>query len=151
MVSRVLFRDVSLICLAILAALEVGTPAAADGEIPHGNTGVIAVDDVAITDVMQDVPHPGCRFVIDLSGYGAGSRTATIQVVGREPTGGGELFVDSLAFEGSSREAIDLSAEVSRIEPDPVRGQHVQLNIHVDGSQGADLKHKGFWVSGCAA
>jgi hypothetical protein len=34
-------------------------------------------------------------------------------------------------------------------EPHPQQGWHVRLTINADGSQGADVKHKVFWVSGC--
>src|SRR4029077_3792435 len=33
--------------------------------------------------------------------------------------------------------------------PHPQQGFHVKLTIHADGSQGADTKHKVFWVTGC--
>ena len=36
------------------------------------------------------------------------------------------------------------------IEPHPSQGFHVKLTINAEGSQGADVKHKVFWVEGCA-
>jgi hypothetical protein len=30
-----------------------------------------------------------------------------------------------------------------------VQGHHVRLTVNADGSQGADVKHKVFWVEGC--
>src|SRR5690606_18956235 len=35
------------------------------------------------------------------------------------------------------------------IEPHPQQSWHVRLTVHAEGSQGADVKHKTFWVSGC--
>ena len=35
------------------------------------------------------------------------------------------------------------------IEPHAVQGFHVKLTVNADGSQGADVKHKVFWVTGC--
>jgi hypothetical protein len=29
------------------------------------------------------------------------------------------------------------------------QGFHVKLTVHAEGSQGADTKHKVFWVEGC--
>ena len=39
--------------------------------------------------------------------------------------------------------------DFSGIEPHPQQGFHVKLTINADGSQGADVKHKVFWVEGC--
>jgi hypothetical protein len=35
------------------------------------------------------------------------------------------------------------------MEPQPQQGFHVKLTINAEGSQGADVKHKVFWVTGC--
>jgi hypothetical protein len=35
------------------------------------------------------------------------------------------------------------------ITPRPVQGVHLKLTVNAKGSQGADTKHKVFWVTGC--
>jgi hypothetical protein len=54
---------------------------------------------------------------------------------------------------GGSQAGLDASAtytlDVDGIQPHPNQGFHVKLTIHADGSQGADTKHKVFWVTGC--
>src|SRR5918996_1379399 len=42
----------------------------------------------------------------------------------------------------------DLNADVT-IEAHPMQGHHVRLTINAEGSQGADVKHKVFWVEEC--
>jgi LPXTG-motif cell wall-anchored protein len=43
----------------------------------------------------------------------------------------------------------DLTDALAAFEPHPEQGWHVKLTVHADGSQGADVKHKVFWVTGC--
>ena len=151
-------RALGALGTTLLSALALAAPAAADGDAPAGNNGHIKIDDVAMDDGSENVPHPGCTFVVDFFGYDVGTRTATLVFEGQEPTGGGELLVDSWTFEVTSRETgnelnasrtVDLSSALAGIEPHPLQGWHVKLTVHVDGAQGADVKHKVFWVSEC--
>ena len=151
-------RAAAAVGTALLTALALAAPAAADGDAPAGNNGHIKIDDVAMDDGNENVPHPGCTFVVDFFGYDVGTRTATLQFEGQEPTGGGELLVDTWTFEVTSRETgnelntsrtVDLSGALAGIEPHPQQGWHVKLTVHVDGAPGADVKHKVFWVSEC--
>jgi hypothetical protein len=54
---------------------------------------------------------------------------------------------------GGSQAGLDASATYTLnfdgIQPHPNQGFHVKLTIHADGAQGADTKHKVFWVTGC--
>jgi hypothetical protein len=54
---------------------------------------------------------------------------------------------------GGSEAGLDASKtytlDLTGIEPHPNQGVHVKLTIHAEGSQGADTKHKVFWVTGC--
>jgi len=54
---------------------------------------------------------------------------------------------------GGSEAGLDASRtyrlSFAGIAPHPVQGFHVKLTVRADGSQGADTKHKVFWVSGC--
>ena len=151
-------RALAALGTTLLSALALAAPAAADGDAPAGNNGHIKIDDVAMDDGNESVPHPGCTFVVDFFGYDVGTRTATLRFEGQEPTGGGELLVDTWTFEVVSRDTgnelnasrtVDLSGALAGIEPHPLQGWHVKLTVHVDGAQGADVKHKVFWVSEC--
>jgi hypothetical protein len=54
---------------------------------------------------------------------------------------------------GGSEAGLDASEtytlDLTGIEPHPMQGVHVKLTINAEGSQGADVKHKVFWVTGC--
>src|SRR5215218_1738918 len=54
---------------------------------------------------------------------------------------------------GGSEAGLDASAtytlDLTGIEPHPVQGFHVKLTVNAEGSRGADVKHKVFWVTGC--
>jgi hypothetical protein len=43
----------------------------------------------------------------------------------------------------------DLSTVLQDFAQHPQQGWHVKLTVNNDGSQGADVKHKVFWVTGC--
>ena len=141
-------------------ANDNASPRAGAGDAPAGNNGTIKIDDVAMDDGNENVPHPGCTFVVDFFGYDVGTRTATLSFEGIAPTGGGQLLVDTFTFEVESRESgnqlnasrtEDLSAALAGITPHPKQGWHVKLTVNVDGAQGADVKHKVFWVSECTS
>ena len=40
--------------------------------------------------------------------------------------------------------------DLSGLEEHPKQGYHLKLDVHAPGSKGADVKHKVFWVKGCA-
>ncbi len=54
---------------------------------------------------------------------------------------------------GGSEAGLDASEtytlDFTGITPHPSQGFHVKLTINAEGSQGADVKHKVFWVTGC--
>jgi hypothetical protein len=54
---------------------------------------------------------------------------------------------------GGSEAGLDASQtytlDLTGIQPHPHQGVHVKVTINAEGSQGADVKHKVFWVSGC--
>ena len=50
---------------------------------------------------------------------------------------------------GSTPRTYDLSTRSQAFEPHPQQGWHVKLTVNNDGSQGSDVKHKVFWVTGC--
>jgi hypothetical protein len=54
--------------------------------------------------------------------------------------GGGEAGLDA-------RQTYRL--DFTGITPHPMQGFHVKLTVNAEGSQGADTRHKVFWVTGC--
>jgi len=144
--------------LMAVIALLLMLPSTADASIPPGNNGTVKVDDVAFDDHPNNEPHVGCVFQIDLYGYDEGDLNADVTFEGVPPTGGGLLLTDSVfigedsAGGGTDLDAsvtYDLSQALADIEPHPMHGHHVRLTINADGSQGADVKHKVFWVDDC--
>ena len=155
-----LIRAIATAAATLGIGLAFVAPAAAQSEAPAGNNGHIKIDDVAMDDGSESVPHPGCTFVVDFFGYDVGTRNATLTFEGQEPTGGGQLMVDTWTFEVATRDTgnelnasrtVDLSEALVGIAPHPKQGWHVKLTVNVDGAQGADVKHKVFWVSDCTA
>lgn len=139
-----------------------------EGTHPPGNNGTIKVDgepfDEAGSPHPDNEPHVGCVFRIDFYGFDEGSDLfADVDFVAHPPTTGGEVpllhdevFIghDSNAG-GGSAEGWDATAEydltdaLAAIEPHAQQGWHVKLTIQADGSQGAETKHKVFWVTEC--
>ena len=149
--------------VAALAALVIGTaaPAGADAN-PPGNNGTVKVDGVVFDDHPNNEPHPGCSFQIDFYGFDEGGLVADVTFEAIDPTGQVDpLLTDMVAIgeddnSGGGSEAgldaaetYDLTDSLAAITPHPQQGWHVKLTVHADGSQGADTKHKVFWVSAC--
>ena len=119
------------------------------------------IDDAPFDSQPGNEPHVTCAFQDDFYNYGAGDYWAEVQFalntptrsglsmtttgseapwIGEDPPGGG-TDVDAqktyqLAFTGS---------------PHPKQGYHVKLTIYAPHSQGADTKHKVFWVRPCSS
>ncbi|MCU1486590.1 MAG: hypothetical protein JWN67_3336 [Actinomycetia bacterium] len=147
--------------LLALGALAFGSGVAhADGNAPPGNNGTIKIDGVPAEDGNDNKPHPGCQFTVEFFGYDAGDRTATLEFEAQAPTDGGMLLEDTQHFTVAERTGgnqldhraqYDLSKALASRTPHPKQGYHVKLTVHVDGAKGADVKHKVFWISECAA
>src|ERR671916_589213 len=148
---------------AAVGALVIGTaaPAGADAN-PPGNNGTVKVDGGVFDDHPDNEPHPGCSFQIDFYGFDEGELVADVTFAAIDPTGQVEpLRTDTVAIgeddnSGGGSEAgldasetYDLTDSLAAITPHPQQGWHVKLTVHADGSQGADTKHKVFWVSAC--
>jgi hypothetical protein len=104
----------------LVAASLAGLASAAPN--PSGNNGTIKIDDTPFDDHPNNEPHVGCVFQVDFYGY------------------------DEADLDASETYTLDFTG----IEPHPNQGFHVKLTINAEGSQGADVKHKVFWVTGCA-
>jgi hypothetical protein len=144
--------------LVAAVALLLLVPTGAGAADPPGNNGTVKVDDVAFDDHPGNEPHVGCVFQIDFYGYDEGDLNADVTFEGVAPTGGGELLTDTVFIGEDSAgggtdldasETYDLSQALAAIEPHPVQGHHVRLTVNAEGSQGADVKHKVFWVEDC--
>jgi hypothetical protein len=144
---------------AVPVALMFG-PTANAAPNPPGNNGTVKIDGVAFDDAPDNEPHVGCTFQVDFYGYDEGDLEATVAFESHPPTGPVAVLLEDTVFigeddnsGGGSQAGLDASQtytlDFTGIEPHPQQGFHVKLTVHADGSQGADVKHKGFWVEGC--
>jgi hypothetical protein len=153
-----------LVGTAMTIALAVGLPLLASpasaAPNPPGNNGTIKVDGQPFDDAPDNEPHVGCTFQVDFYGYDQGDLFADVTFEAHPPTGPVQTLLTDTVFigeddnsGGGSEAGLDASAtytlDFDAIVPHPVQGFHVKLTIHADGSQGADTKHKVFWVTGC--
>jgi hypothetical protein len=158
-------RSKSLLIAAVIAVIAVATLADVAWAAPNppGNNGTIKLDEVPFDDLPNNEPHVGCTFQVDFYGYDEGDLDAEVIFEAHPPTtraGDDQLLLTDTVFigeddnsGGGSEAGLDASAtytlDFTGIEPHPVQGFHVKLTIHAEGSQGADVKHKVFWVTGC--
>lgn len=146
--------------LAVPAVASVSPPLVAAGPQAPGNNGTIKIEGVDIQSGPPDNnPHQGCTFVVEFYNYDEGNFSASVIFTDQAPTANGGLHVDSgdlSPFIGGDPAGggNDLDAKVVYTlsftgQPHPQQGYHVKITIHADGSKGADVKHKVFWVKGC--
>jgi len=140
------------------AVLSLGPGAAwAAPPGPPGNNGTVKVDGHPFDDHPDNEPHVGCVFQIDLYGYDQGDLQATYTFTIHPPSGQdamlatGSLDIGADAAGGGTdldgSATIDLSGALAGFEPHPNQGFHVFLTVEAEGSIGADVKHKVFWVT----
>ena len=148
----------SLLGLSALA-LGAGTASAADGD-PPGNNGTIKIDDEPFDSHPDNEPHVGCIFQVDFYGFDQGDLNADVTFETQAPTPPGPnqgVLLTDVVFIGEDPAGggTDLDAsetytlDFTGITPHPQQGFHVKLTINAEGSQGADTKHKVFWVTPC--
>jgi hypothetical protein len=144
----------ALVACVALAGLATAAPN------PPGNNGTVKVDDVPFDDAPNNEPHVGCVFQVDFYGFDEGDLSADVTFQAHPPTGPVQVLLTDTVFigeddnsGGGSQAGLDASEtytlDFGAIEPHPNQGFHVKLTINADGSQGADTKHKVFWVTGC--
>jgi hypothetical protein len=147
-----------------LAAVLVGTLSAgssAGAVNPPGNNGTIKIDAQAFDDAPNNEPHVGCPFQVDFYGFDQGDLFAHVTFESHPPTGPVQVLLEDDVFigeddnsGGGSEAGLDASQtyllDFTGIAPHPIQGNHVKLTINAEGSKGADVKHKVFWVTGCA-
>lgn len=117
---------------------------------PPGNNGTVKVGGVDLDDPGNQ-PHQGCSFNIEFFGYDEGiALSADFTVEAQAPTDGGVLATGTTPIgEDAAGGANDLDAVAFvdlAVDGVVVGDAHVRLTVHADGSQGADTKHKTFWV-----
>jgi hypothetical protein len=146
--------------VALIGAAQLLSGFAVAAPNPPGNNGTIKVDDVPFDDAPDNEPHVGCTFQVDFYGYDEGDLFADVTFESHPPTGPVVTLLTDTVFigeddnsGGGSEAGLDASEtytlDFTGIEPHPNQGFHVKLTINADGSQGADVKHKVFWVTGC--
>jgi hypothetical protein len=149
-----------LTALPVAALLLLINPLQA-AAAPPGNNGTIKVDKVVFDSAPNNEPHVGCSFQIDFYGFDQG--TAKVTFVAQAPTGkdGAPLLSDTVTWgtdqRGGSEAGLNADRTYSLADalakagytPHPKQGYHVKLTINAPGAQGADTKHKVFWVKGC--
>jgi hypothetical protein len=152
----VLAAAASLVLVAVLGAAGVA-PA---GPNPPGNNGVVKIDGEPFDTHPDNEPHVGCTFQVDFYGFDEGDLSAEVTFESHPPTGPiVVLLTDTVDIGeddnsgGGSEAGLDAertyTLDLSGIDPHPLQGWHVMLTVNAEGSQGADVKHKVFWVTGC--
>jgi hypothetical protein len=149
------------IALSMLATLVVAAPVAASN--PPGNNGTVKIDRLAFDDHPNNQPHVGCTFQVDFYGFDADATYfANVVFELHSPTADGRTmsvtgnlnpFIGEDDNSGAGSEAgLDASQTYTLKLTGAAhaqQGHHVKLTVHAPGSQGADTKHKVFWVTGC--
>ena len=147
--------------VALVWCVAIAGPATAAPN-PPGNNGTVKVDDVPFDDAPNNEPHVGCSFQVDFYGYDQGDLDATVTFEAHPPTGPAVVLLTDKVFigeddhaGGGSEAGLDASEtytlDFGSIQPHPNQGFHVKLTVNAEGSKGADVKHKVFWVTGCAS
>jgi len=145
-----------LIALLVVSAAFVGTASAApkSDHVPPGNKGTVKIDDETFNGIPDNDPHEGCSFHLQFFFFPRAT-TATYSFALIPPTKG-DSTGGSVALDPSSKPNADIVVDLtsfvtsSGVDPQPQQGYHLKLTIHAPGAQGADVKHKVFWVK-CAA
>jgi hypothetical protein len=150
-----------LAAAALVVSLFTVTSQAFAKKNPPGNNGTVKIDGLAFDDHPNNEPHVSCTFQVDFYGYDEGDLWADVTFEAQEPTGKGVLLTDKVFIGeddnsgGGSQAGLDASVTYDLTEalaaytPHPKQGYHVKLTVNADGSQGADVKHKVFWVGPC--
>jgi hypothetical protein len=147
-----------------LAVLALANPAGASSTNgPPGNNGTVKIDRLLFDDHPNNEPHVGCNFQVDFYGFDKGDLNGEVTFAVQPPTGKAKVLrTDTVPIgednnSGGGSEAgldasreYDLSSYLVGLYPEhPQQGYHVKLTVNADGSQGADTKHKVFWVRDC--
>jgi hypothetical protein len=153
------WRTLGALALLVGVVVALAPPALAR---PPGNNGTVKIDEFTMDPGQDNDPHVACDFSISFFGYDAGQQSATMTIEAWAPTAGGSVTLPTLTFTVPSRtggDQLDANRPVrfsevapafAGVSPQPQQGFHAKLTVHVTGSQGADVKHKVFWIEPCA-
>jgi hypothetical protein len=132
-------------------------------EDPPGNNGTVKIDGIPFDQYPNNEPHVGCIFQVDFYGFDEGDLNAKVRFKVWPPTGDMVTILQDKVFIGEdsndgggslagldAERTYDLAPYLKSYMAHPQQGYHIKLFVNADGSQGADKKHKTFWVSECA-
>jgi LPXTG-motif cell wall-anchored protein len=144
------------------ACLVATIPGTASAQNPPGNNGTVKIDGEEFDVHPDNEPHVGCVFQVDFYGFDEGDLNAHVTFAVQPPTGPfvtileDDVFIGEDDNSGGGSEAgldaertYDLTGLLDEFEQHPNQGWHIKLTVNAEGSQGADTKHKVFWVTGC--
>jgi hypothetical protein len=143
-------------CLAMAA-----TSAIASSQAPAGNNGAVKIEAGPPDTTKSNEPHVSCNVYVEFWGYDAGQQEAKITFEAQSPTGSGVVLTDVATWNTPARDGgkhldhtygpadVAGAMQSAGIAPHPKQGYHVKLTVNVTGSQGADTKHKVFWLDPC--
>jgi hypothetical protein len=128
-----------------------------DGDEPYtdgapGNNGTIKIDGEPYDTSKGQEAHVGCDFRVLYWGFDEGDDLQSVLTfTAQAPTTGDFVFTDTITLgEGEPDIAgpYNLVDELiaAGIEPHSQQGWHVKLTTNTEYSQGADVKHKVFWI-----
>jgi hypothetical protein len=151
-----------LLVAALLAVPMVFGTMTGASALPPGNNGTVKMDGLPLDNDPANEPHIGCYFEVDFYGYDEGDLQATASLVLHPPTGGTGLALVKTADIGEDAAGGGTDHDASILfqtsdlrpwivangspTPHPIQGFHVKLTVNAEGSQGADVKHKVFWI-----
>jgi hypothetical protein len=153
----------SLPLAVLLFANPVGATSTDKAGGPPGNNGTVKIDGQPFDKHPDNQPHVGCRFEVDFYGFDKGDLWADVTFAVQPPTGKPKVlgtpdrvFIGGTDNSGGGSEAgldaekeYNLTPYLVDYQEHPQQGYHVKLTVNADGSQGADTKHKVFWVRAC--
>jgi hypothetical protein len=117
-----------------------------------GNNGTIKIDGEPFDTSHGQEAHVGCNLRVLYFNFDEGpDLNSTLTFVAQAPTAGDFTFTDTITLGSGDPDVAgpyDLGAKLlaSGIEPHSKQGWHVSLTTNTEYSQGADVKHKVFWV-----
>jgi hypothetical protein len=153
-----------MVAMALIGGALLVPGAAVAASNPPGNNGTVKIDARPFDAAPDNEPHVGCTFQVDFYGYDEGDLEAQVTFEAQAPTlrpdGADQVLLTDSVFigeddnaGGGSEAGLDAKRtyrlDLTGIAPHPVQGYHVELTVDAEGSQGADTKHKVFWVTGC--
>jgi hypothetical protein len=136
---------------------------------PPGNNGTVKIDGDPLGNGKGNEPHVDCDFNVEFYNFDEGDYNATVTFELQAPTlrdvdgkgkakKDGQVLISDTVFIGEDPAgggddldaSKDFPLDLSGVEAHPKQGYHVKLTVNAPGSQGADKKHKVFWVK-CVA